>query len=197
MPQLVGCDCVVCHKQIRMDFDAEFCTECGNPVHRRCLSTDAKRLPDVQCLRCGGQRDSALARSLRAERREAEHARNADELRERGYPLGKVCPTCRSPEYTTTMATRWIAFQHDRVCKACRTRYTPPTPAWAAILFILIGSVFIVGMVFDWLLLIADLAGGRIHPARFIGSAMTLALGTLGVWAIRHGVQCLRDPATS
>ena len=32
-----------------------------------------------------------------------------------------------------------MAFVSDRVCTVCATRYTPPTPIWAGIVFIIAG----------------------------------------------------------
>jgi hypothetical protein len=32
-----------------------------------------------------------------------------------------------------------IAFAQDRICSACSTRYTPPTPAWARLVFGIVG----------------------------------------------------------
>jgi hypothetical protein len=34
---------------------------------------------------------------------------------------------------------RPVAFTDDRECVACGARYTPPTPVWAAVIFILLG----------------------------------------------------------
>jgi hypothetical protein len=33
-----------------------------------------------------------------------------------------------------------IAFTWDRVCRACSTRYTPPTPVWGRAVFAVIGT---------------------------------------------------------
>ncbi len=55
------------------------------------------------------------------------------------YPISSVCPDCGGGEYKKWQSEEFVAFTLDRVCKACGTRYTPPTPAWAAVLFILIG----------------------------------------------------------
>jgi hypothetical protein len=55
------------------------------------------------------------------------------------HPVSQVCPQCGSAEYTTVKPQAMIAFASDRVCRSCSTRYTPPTPIWARILFGLIG----------------------------------------------------------
>ena len=55
------------------------------------------------------------------------------------FPISKVCPQCGSKEYTSRRPETFVAFASDRVCKVCLTRYSPPTPTWAAILFLLSG----------------------------------------------------------
>ena len=47
------------------------------------------------------------------------------------FPVSRVCPKCGGQEYTSRKPTEFLAFAADRVCKACLTRYSPPTPLWA------------------------------------------------------------------
>jgi hypothetical protein len=79
-----------------------------------------------------------------------------------------------------------MAFSWDRICKACDTRYTPPTPVWAAILFILGGlplaTFGVVGVVLH-------LAGGTVLS--LLALAVESSLGVLGLAAIIHGVRSL------
>ena len=44
------------------------------------------------------------------------------------YPISATCPQCGGTEYTCRKPERLVAFVSDRVCRACNTRYTPPTP---------------------------------------------------------------------
>ena len=51
------------------------------------------------------------------------------------HPVSQVCPNCGSTEYQAVKPAAMVAFTSDRVCRACSTRYTPPTPIWARIVF--------------------------------------------------------------
>jgi hypothetical protein len=59
----------------------------------------------------------------------------------KGIPVSKACPQCGSREYTRVKPTATIAFASDRVCGQCGTRYSPPTPVWAAIVFMTVGGL--------------------------------------------------------
>jgi hypothetical protein len=52
------------------------------------------------------------------------------------YPISATCPQGGGTEYTRRKPKRLVAFVSDRVCRACNTRYTPPTPVWAGVLFL-------------------------------------------------------------
>lgn len=99
------------------------------------------------------------------------------------YPVGRVCPACRNPEYKQVRPDRWIAFTWDRVCKSCGIRYTPPTPLWAGVVFILAGLPFAAFGLFG---VIVGLARGNPLPIACEG-----ALGLLGALAVIHGVRSL------
>jgi len=203
MAQLVGQACVVCDERIRSIMDAEFCQDCGNPVHHRCFRTSRDSLPATLCSRCGGDRESDFALRVRADRKAEQDAKRAreeaireEQFRKHGYPESKVCPTCRCAEHEPRETRQAIAFQHDRVCSKCGTRYTTPTPIWGAVLFILIGLAFIVGASLETLLASADLVGGTLHPARLIATLIALGLAIGGGFTIRHGVRCLQRVAS-
>src|SRR6516164_4403820 len=55
------------------------------------------------------------------------------------YPVATSCPDCGCKEYRRVKVNRPVAFTDDRECVACGARYTPPTPVWAAVIFILLG----------------------------------------------------------
>ena len=61
------------------------------------------------------------------------------------HPIARVCPRCGSASFLRVRAKGPISFTDDRKCKECGTRYTPPTPRWAAIVFIILG--LLIGMV--------------------------------------------------
>jgi RNA polymerase subunit RPABC4/transcription elongation factor Spt4 len=51
-------------------------------------------------------------------------------------PISKACPNCGNSEFSRQKSKRFVAFAPDRICAQCETRYTPPTPVWAGLLFI-------------------------------------------------------------
>jgi hypothetical protein len=59
------------------------------------------------------------------------------------HPVSQVCPQCGSTDYQAVKPAAMVAFTSDRVCRACSTRYTPPTPAWARVVFGLFGLLAI------------------------------------------------------
>jgi hypothetical protein len=66
-----------------------------------------------------------------------------------GKPLGTPhqvshgCPRCGSVEHKKVKPATMVAFAQDRICLACGSRYTPPTPTWARGAFALIGIGFL------------------------------------------------------
>jgi hypothetical protein len=98
--------------------------------------------------------------------------------------ISRVCPTCGSDSYTTTRPKGWVTYSEDRICKSCNTRYSPPTPLWAAVLLSGLGGVLTFGCV-------ASLA------MRFTSRDLTslagvvpeAVLGIIGVAAIKQGLR--------
>lgn len=72
------------------------------------------------------------------------------------------------------------------VCASCGTRYSPPTPAWAAIAFIVAGAPLALFGLFGVLI---GLANGNPLPLACEGP-----LGLLGMSAIFHGIRTLNSP---
>ena len=173
LPQLIGLPCVGCLKEIASVSAGGFCDECGNPVHRQCLVGDVPPL-EGKCPKCGGDPDSSIAKEVRRERGGAAQvaaSRQAPVV----YPVSKTCPGCGSAKYTRERPQGWIAFAWDRVCTDCGLRYSPPTPLWAAVVFILVG----VGLTgFGALGLMA-------------GDICVALLGILGIMALIHGIRSL------
>lgn len=99
------------------------------------------------------------------------------------YPVRRVCPACQNPEYKSVRPDRWITFTWDRVCKSCGTRYTPPTPQWAAMVFIIAGLPLVAFGLFG---VAVGLSRGNPIPIACEG-----VLALLGVLAIIHGLRSL------
>jgi hypothetical protein len=85
-----------------------------------------------------------------------------------------------------------IAFLDDRICQACSTRYSPPTPLWAALLIILsgllLGGIGAVGIL-EYLM--------RFHQSGTSSLLRYSFLGVLGIVAIVLGVRGLFTPNKS
>lgn len=95
------------------------------------------------------------------------------------------CPTCGNRAFEAVRPAQFVAFRSDRLCTACDTRYSPPTPAWAALLFIVLGLVVVAA------------CSGSIVIAIVLGSMFALplnaGLAVLGVLCLRQGVRSLRE----
>lgn len=104
-------------------------------------------------------------------------------------PVSRVCPHCGNAEYKPRKPERLIAFTWDRVCKACETRYTPPTPMWAAVVFLLLGFLLVGFAAFSILV--------RAASGNVLGIPAMLCegfLGFLGLLAIYQGLRALIKP---
>ena len=98
------------------------------------------------------------------------------------------CPSCGGSEYTSCKPKGWVAFKNDRKCKACGTRYSLPTPAWAAILFVVAGVAMLLGGIVG---LGALVSSDSPNP---IGMATTACFAAVGAVAAIHGVRALLRP---
>lgn len=107
------------------------------------------------------------------------------------YPISGACPNCGSTEYAKRRPKTLVAFMSDRMCKACKTRYTPPTPVWGGIAFILVGLALAGFGVFAMYSNVVARNGGS--PG---GLAMAIEgfLAGVGVVAICKGVKALIRP---
>lgn len=105
------------------------------------------------------------------------------------YPVSGLCPKCGSGEYTKRRAEEFVAFTSDRVCKACESRYTPLTPAWAGVVFILIGLLL---AAFGGFAVVNHLASR--NPLGLPAMACEGFLGFLGLLAIGLGIRVLMNP---
>jgi uncharacterized protein (DUF983 family) len=68
------------------------------------------------------------------------------------YPVSPKCPRCGSADFRRVEAETSLAFTDDRVCKQCGTRYTPPIPAWARVVFAVVGfgALAVMGVMAFW-----------------------------------------------
>jgi hypothetical protein len=96
------------------------------------------------------------------------------------YPISFECPRGCGTEYEKCGSEEWVAFVSDRICKRCGTRYTPPTPVWAAVVFIVVGLILVACCLFA-------VGGGN-----GLGDLLSVGLiGFIGIMAIRHGIRAL------
>jgi hypothetical protein len=106
------------------------------------------------------------------------------------YRVSGVCPTCGSGEYKTVQPNTMVAYTWDRVCRVCSTRYTPPTPIWAKVIFGIGGVGFIAISLLGLPLSYFDYqAMGLLKPVIFIR-------GIVLVMAFLVGCGCLYKAAT-
>jgi hypothetical protein len=96
-----------------------------------------------------------------------------------------VCPNCGSIDYKAVRPAAMVAFTSDRECRACSTRYTPPTPAWARVIFGIIG---IAAVVLGAFIVYGMFVQGKLQPTR--GHVITLVAVTV------VGFGCLYKAAT-
>jgi hypothetical protein len=99
-----------------------------------------------------------------------------------GYPVSSSCPICGGKEYELHRPDRLVAFVNDRVCKSCGQRYVPPTPGWAAVVFMLIGLLILGSGIF--LIAAPILRGQPPGPHGILWGCATVIIGGL---CIAHG----------
>lgn len=104
-------------------------------------------------------------------------------------PVGNACPSCGGSNFKKVRPKSWVAFISDRVCRDCKTRYTPPTPIWAGVVFILIG-LLLGGL--GLLGVISRISNP--NPLTLPAVAIEIGLGIVGLLAIVHGARCLTRP---
>jgi hypothetical protein len=107
------------------------------------------------------------------------------------YPISENCPRCGSREYTRRKPKTAVAFSDDRVCNLCQERYTPPTPVWAAVVFILIGTVLVAPSAFFHIAVFLWPRPRGSFVSGFFGACSTGWFALIGIVAIVHGVRSL------
>jgi hypothetical protein len=101
-------------------------------------------------------------------------------------PIASACPGCGGEKYLEVRPNRWVTFTFDRVCDSCGTRYSPPTPAWAGVVFILVGIPPAGFGLVDGVL-------GALHGS-LCPIVFDVLIFLLGAAAIVHGIRCLVTP---
>ena len=158
MRDVIGSSCVLCQQPIESLFDGVFCLECDGPYHHKCFGISLREPIAGRCSYCGGDRLASQAIKAQAQQKGGpggeftricpfcQTAMSGRENRctcgysfEQTVPVSKVCPACGGTTYRRTRPSRFVAFVFDRICKSCKTRYAPPTPWWAGLIFILGG----------------------------------------------------------
>jgi hypothetical protein len=107
------------------------------------------------------------------------------------YPIASHCPQCGSASFTRVRVKQGLAFTDDRKCKDCGTRYTPPTPTWAAVVFIVLGCVLMGGSA---VLTVVSVRLELKHPGLFsAGNGFFLAVMFLtGLPCFVYGIRSLK-----
>lgn len=198
LPQLIGLNCVICQIKLASVGEGNFCTRCGNPVHNACLAQGEVKWAEGKCADCGGDPTDPLAVEVLMERKVLEKgikfqlksgiALAPDEI----IPVSKVCPSCGGTRYTTRRPKATVAFISDRVCIDCNTRYSPPTPTWAGIVFLLAGLLLII-LGFGAILLDVIVIIMRRNHASALSMFFNGALGVMGLLAFIFGVKSLSN----
>jgi hypothetical protein len=185
MPQLVGSLCVICRERIPDALKGRICDGCGNPVHNACAWRTNEQLGAEWCHTCGANLNAAAGAVTDADRQ-----RRLVVAPKGNYSVAHICPKCGGAEYKRRKPEKWIAFIADRMCTACGTRYTPPTPSWAGVVFIVIGLV-LAGVGF-LAVLIRLLIGSPVRLAVGLPAmACECLIGVIGILAIIHGIRSL------
>lgn len=99
--------------------------------------------------------------------------------------VARVCPYCGSAKYDPCKPERPVTFFRDRQCRRCGVRYIPPTPAWAVLLLLLIGTPVLLSGGVGALLLMAN---GEPH---IVGLVLTLFFAAIGGACIVEGFRGL------
>ncbi len=103
------------------------------------------------------------------------------------YPVSRTCPGCEGTDFRRVKPEAPIAFTDDRICKSCGSRYTPPTPLWAGLVFIAVGLGIILVNIAAMLVLVAKVDWLDIRTYIF----MMLTLPT-GIGCVLYGIRCIR-----
>lgn len=175
LKQVVGLKCLRCQQRIGSVLEGSFCNTCDSPVHTQCARPESSA---GLCPACGSE---ATVKPPAPPAPPPEGPAP--------YPVNKDCPKCGPGEFKKRKPKRYIAFTYDRVCKSCGMRYTPPTPVWAGVLFLLVG-ILILGFVALSVLASLVNEGGVFMPPQMWAYAF------VGLLVIYHGASSLLWPGS-
>lgn len=106
------------------------------------------------------------------------------------YPVSKVCPSCGGTSFKRAPVKAAVAFASDRICKACGTRYTPPTPRWVGAAFVFAGlPPAAIGLVLLLFAFFEPSSPGK--GVEIFNLLMGLLFAPAGIIAIVHGVRLM------
>lgn len=100
-----------------------------------------------------------------------------------GYPVSAVCPGCGGTAYHPVSPGRLVAYQRDRVCRSCQTRYTPPTPVAAAVAFV-VGGLVAAGLALSSFLDVGAFVLSRGVDMQLRPTESTINVVLLVMWAV-------------
>jgi hypothetical protein len=180
--QLVGSMCSWCRRPIRSTLEGKLCDGCGNAVHHRCIKPQATLTSAGRCYTCGVLLSDAEV--LRDRQGQSQPVARGP------YLVSKVCPSCGCAEFKRLRPERLLAFASDRICVVCQMRYTPPTPLWGALVFILVGLLLAgFGLVGLTTRLVVIAANGNLLALPAM--AFEGFIGFLGILALVQGLRAL------
>jgi hypothetical protein len=106
-------------------------------------------------------------------------------------PACTACPRCGNAEHHKVKPRSFVYFKVDRLCTKCPTYYSPPTPIWASVLFIVLGGgMAVIGLP----LLFLGLQKASSFAVLFYGGVLS-AIGLLcAVQGIRYLLQKRLQP---
>jgi hypothetical protein len=108
------------------------------------------------------------------------------------YPVTDRCPHCGAAAYVKVKPeTPHFTGQWDRLCTACGTRYTPPIPAWAALVLIALGVGVILGSYYVTFVALTgpyDTQDLKTKVVRYVGTVAFILFGLgligVGIWQL-------------
>jgi hypothetical protein len=106
------------------------------------------------------------------------------------YPISETCPECGQTTFKGVKPETFVAFTEDRICLGCGTRYTPSTPTWAAIVFLIVGTGIVLVALLGIGLELLRPAGGCSGQMTYFICFPILAVG---IACVIYGIRTLKN----